>query len=204
MVTGGPKMTATTALREEHEHILALIACLRAACAAAEDGDRFDAETFEAGLDFIRQYADAWHHAKEEEHLFPALEAAGMSREAGPIAVMLHEHALGRAYAGKMAANLEAAAAGDVEARTLVRRYALAYADLLTGHIQKENGILFNMADQYLSPEEHARLERCYETAIPAGANAETGAYFEEVVSRLCRQWNVDPREAASAGAGFH
>ena len=58
-------MTATTVLRSEHNHILAMIACLRAACAAAQNEKQFDAETFQMGLDFIRNYADAWHHAKE-------------------------------------------------------------------------------------------------------------------------------------------
>lgn len=197
-------MTATTALRSEHDHILAMIACLRAACAAAESSGQFDSETFRKGVDFIRQYADAWHHAKEEEHLFPALEAAGMPRDGGPISVMLHEHVLGRSYVGKIADHLEAAREGDEEARLLVLRYTLAWANLLTGHIQKENAILFNMADQMLPPQEHARLEQVYQTAIPEGADAGTGAQFEETLAALCRQWKVDPREAASIGTAFH
>lgn len=196
-------MTATTALRSEHDHILAMIACLRAACAAAENGDQFDAETFQTGLEFIRHYADAWHHAKEEEHLFPALEAMGMPREGGPIAVMLHEHVLGRSYVRRIADHLEAASKGDEEARTMVLRYTLAYANLLTGHIQKENSILFNMADQMLPPEEHIRLEKDYQSAIPAGANVDTGAHYEGIVETQCQRWNIDPREAASVGANF-
>jgi hemerythrin-like domain-containing protein len=196
-------MTATTALRSEHDHILAMVACLRAACAAAETDDRFDTATFQAGADFIRHYADAWHHAKEEEHLFPALEAVGMPREGGPIAVMLHEHVSGRSYVHKIAEHLEAATQGDDAARTMVLRYTLAYADLITRHIQKENGILFDMADQMLPPEEHARLEQVYRSAIPAGANRETGAHYEAVVATLCRQWHVDPRQAADIGTSF-
>jgi len=196
-------MTATTALRSEHDHILAMIACLRAACAAAENGDRFDAETFRTGLDFIRNYADAWHHAKEEEHLFPALEAAGMPRDSGPIAVMLHEHVMGRSYAQKIADHLDEATHRDSAAQSVVLHYTLAYADLLTAHIQKENVILFNMADQILLPEDHVRLEKDYQSAIPCGASAETGARYEGIVASLCRQWGIDAREAASVGAHF-
>ena len=196
-------MTATTALRSEHDYILAMIACLRAACAAAVDGTSFDVETFRSGVDFIRNYADAWHHAKEEDHLFPALEEMGMPREGGPIAVMLHEHVVGRSYVGKIAEYLEAASGGDAEARTLVVRYTLAFADLLTGHIQKENNILFNMADQMLEPETHDRLEQVYLSAIPDGATAETGVHYESLVEKLCTQWNVDLRQAASVGANF-
>ena len=196
-------MTATTVLRSEHDQILAMVACLRAACSAAENDNSFDAETFQMGSDFIREYADAWHHAKEEEHLFPALEAAGMPRDGGPIAVMLHEHVLGRSYARRIADHMEAATNGDDEACTMVMRYTMAYANLITGHIQKENGILFNMADQMLLPDEHARLEREYRSAIPAGATAGTGLQYESTVEKLCQRWNVDPGEAASVGANF-
>lgn len=195
-------MTATTVLRSEHDCILAMVACLRAACKEAEINGQFDAETFHLGVDFIRQYADAWHHAKEENLLFPALEAAGMPRQAGPVAVMLHEHVLGRSYAGKIAENLEEAAE-SAEAQLLVVRYTLAWADLLTQHIQKENGILFNMADQMLDPEEQQRLEMEYQAAIPAGADAETGNRFEQLVEDLCQRWAVDPRAAASLGDDF-
>ena len=61
----------------------------------------------------------------------------------------------------------------------MVLWFTRAYASLLTGHIQKENGILFDMADQILPPDEHARPEREYQSAIPAGANEDTGAHYE-------------------------
>ncbi len=160
-------MTATTALRLEHERILAVIACLRAACRSAQASGRIDAETFRQAIDFIRGYADAWHHAKEEEHLFPALVAMGLPREGGPVGVMLHEHELGRAHARAMADNLDAAADGHAAAVDAVIRHGVGYAELLEGHIRKENGILFEMADRILSEEEHARLEQAYRTSFP-------------------------------------
>lgn len=196
-------MSATTALRREHDHIMTMITCLRVACEAAHTHGRFDTGTFRTGVDFIRGYADAWHHAKEEQHLFPALAAAGMPRDTGPVAVMLHEHAMGRTYVKQIAANLDAAEAGDDEARATVLRFTLAYAELLTNHIAKENGILFNMADQVLDPDTQAALEREYETAIPEGATPDTGARYEEMVTALCQKLGLDPVEAADSGTGF-
>ena len=199
-------MTATTALRSEHETILSVIACLRVACDAARREDNFDADTFRQGLDFIRNYADAWHHAKEEVHLFPALEAAGMPRDGGPVGVMLHEHEVGRSHVGVMAEHLDAAAEGDGPARATVVEHALAYADLLEAHIQKEDGILFNMADQVLPAEEHERLEEAYRTAIPNGADADTGSRYEQLARTLCERWQIDPDERRSlqGGSGCH
>lgn len=196
-------MTATTVLRSEHNHILAMIACLRAACEAAGQPGGFDAETFRSGIDFIRNYADAWHHAKEEDLLFPALEEEGMPREGGPIAVMLHEHVLGRTYVRQMAENLDAATGGNDEARQHLLRFALAYANLLTQHIQKENNILFNMADQILLPEVQAHLEKAYAKTVPPGANANSGEYYEGIVATLCKRWGIDPHQATSAGSAF-
>lgn len=196
-------MSATTVLRREHDHILAMIACLRAACVSARTTGCLDEETFRAGIDFIRGYADAWHHAKEEDHLFPALIDDGMPSDSGPIAVMLHEHGMGRAYTKQIASQLDGAISGNETAITSVIHNTLAYADLLTGHIGKENGILFNMADQMLLPETQAALEQSYENAIPAGADADTGARYEEVVAALCRKWDVDPQAAAGPGANF-
>ena len=145
-------MTATTALRSEHDTILAVIACLRAACEAAAGGGEFDTETFRKGVAVIRNYADAWPHAKEEVHLFPALETMGMPRDGGPVGVMLHAHEIGRSYVAGMAQNLDAAAGGDERARAAVIQHAVGYADLLEAHIQTEHGILFAMAEQILPP----------------------------------------------------
>jgi len=67
----------------------------------------------------------------------------------------------------------------------------------LTQHIQKENNILFNMADQILSPEEQARLQQEYKTVIPASASAKSGEYYEGIVAKLCKRWNVVPQDVA-------
>jgi len=196
-------MSATTLLRSEHEKILAVIACLRAACTAARSGRGFDGDTFRDAADFIRNYADAWHHAKEEVHLFPALESHGIPKEGGPVGVMLYEHEIGRSHVRAILDNLDAASAGDGGAQAEVIQHALGYADLLEAHIQKENGILFNMADRVLPPAEQQRLEEAYRTAIPEGATPETGARYEELAAKLCTRWNIDPDEVVHSQPAF-
>ncbi len=47
-------------------------------------------------LDYARNYVDRCHNRKEELHLFPRLERHGVSRETGPLAVMLAEHRAAR------------------------------------------------------------------------------------------------------------
>jgi hemerythrin-like domain-containing protein len=102
---------------------------------------------------FIREFADAFHHGKEEDVLFESMVAHGFPSEGGPIAVMLHEHDQGRALVRGLAAH--AAQDGDWSAddRQDVADHARAFSDLLHAHIHKEDAILYPMAVRRL-PEE--------------------------------------------------
>ena len=50
---------------------------------------------FDDIIEFSKVFMDRCHHTKEEELLFPAMVAAGFPKDS-PLAVMLHEHELGR------------------------------------------------------------------------------------------------------------
>jgi len=140
--------TATSRLREEHQLILQVADAMQALLAEAGGPDGLDFVTIGDCVTFIRLFADACHHGKEEDLLFPELEAAGMSRHQGPIAVMLYEHEQGRAFARQMADSLEPAREGDAQALAALQGAARGYVDLIRGHILKEDRILFEMADQ--------------------------------------------------------
>lgn len=64
-------------------------------------------------MDFIRNFADRCHRAKEEDQLFVRMQDRGSPFEGGPIAVMLMEHEEGRRHIGAVAKAIPAAAAGD-------------------------------------------------------------------------------------------
>ena len=53
---------------------------------------------------FFGGFADACHHGKEEDILFQRMVERGLPREVGPLAVMYHEHELGRAHVKALAA----------------------------------------------------------------------------------------------------
>jgi hemerythrin-like domain-containing protein len=112
-------------------------------------------------LDFLRTYADKCHHGKEEDLLFPALNAIGLPTQGGPVGVMLYEHEIGREHIRAMGEALAGLEAG----RATYDQFAIAavgYVNLLRAHIEKENQILFTIAEQRLSPEEHARLAHAF------------------------------------------
>jgi hemerythrin-like domain-containing protein len=62
-----------------------------------------------------------------------------------------------------MAAALESAAQDPIGARITLRRKADAYIRLLREHIQKEDDVLFVLADGVLGSEDQKRLVREFE-----------------------------------------
>ncbi|MEK9137361.1 MAG: hemerythrin domain-containing protein, partial [Bacteroidota bacterium] len=114
-------------------------------------------------LDFLKGFADGCHHGKEENILFPAMEKAGIPREHGPIGVMLGEHELGRKYIRGMGEALEREKAHDTSWASAFASSARAYRNLLTQHIEKENNILFPMADIHIAHDIQVRLSKEFE-----------------------------------------
>ena len=143
-------MKASQVLKDEHRGIERMLSALEREAGQIESGEEVNPAFVEQAVDFLRNFADACHHHKEEKELFPALERAGVPVEGGPIGVMLADHVEGRKHIRSMADNLEAYRAGDASAAGRIAASARAYVELLRGHIWKEDNVLFRMADQML------------------------------------------------------
>jgi len=147
-------MTTTQNLENDHVQILRLTEIMQKMAERKTE----NVEQLELVVNLVRKFADGFHHAKEEDLLFPMLGKKGFSPQHGPVAVMLAEHVQGRAFIKGVADGIEAFKEGNREALESVYSNLEEYAFLLTAHIGKENNMLFRMADQVLSSEEQALL----------------------------------------------
>lgn len=164
----------TAMLRAEHEVILRALALLERLGRALEAGKAVDPKLRAWLVDFFRTFADRCHHGKEEQHLFPLLERHGLPRAGGPVGVMLMEHEEGRALV-RAIAETDGPKAADA-----VRRYVA----LLRAHIDKENGVLFPLADQILPPGEQRGLAEAFEAVEREVAGP---AVHERIMTELAR-----------------
>jgi hemerythrin-like domain-containing protein len=152
----------TQVLKDEHALILEALDAIERKLSALEAGAALDRAYFEKAVQFLRTFADQCHHGKEENLLFKTMVDRGFPREAGPIAVMLHEHDTGRSFIQGMAEGTAAAGTDPAAAKRIVEN-GRGYIGLLRSHIHKENNILFPMADNVLTPEDQARLGKDFE-----------------------------------------
>jgi hemerythrin-like domain-containing protein len=143
----------TQTLREEHRVILRALELLEAGTGRLDAGRALPAGWWERLLGWLGAFADRNHHAKEEEHLFPALTEAGVPAAGGPVGVMLEEHTEGRALIRLMGEG------SGGQGRAAARRYVR----LLRDHIDKENGVLFPLAEAVLDARGQGRLASAFE-----------------------------------------
>jgi len=176
--------TATSRLRAEHQLILQVADALETLIHRSEQGDT-DFDALGDCVTFIRLFADACHHGKEEDLLFPALEGQGMPHDQGPIAVMLFEHQQGRAFAKAMAGSIDEARDGDEEALTTLRNAGSGYVHLIRGHINKEDNVLFDMADQMVSGPSCRRLCDDYGLVCQRVFEGRTKQQLEQLAASL-------------------
>jgi hemerythrin-like domain-containing protein len=156
-------MKATEILIEEHELILKMLDIIEVINHKIENGQHVDVAHLEGIVDFIVNFADRCHHAKEEGILFPAMVRAGIPEKQGPIGVMLHEHVEGREYVRAMKKALAGSPANGTGVLHEFARSAAGYAELLRNHIYKENNILFRMADDRIGPAGQKEILEAFE-----------------------------------------
>jgi hemerythrin-like domain-containing protein len=192
-------MRPTEILSSEHRVIEQVLDCVEALARGAQRELTFDARDALQAVEFLRKFADVCHHGKEEKHLFARLAERGFSANAGPVAVMLHEHEQGRALIRGMHA---AAEGGDAAAYATA---ALSYVALLRAHIQKEDSILFRMADQILSPEDQEQLLVAFEREeqdLPRGTHEEMLALARSLAEKLGVRERTEQERTACCGHG--
>ena len=183
---GNPQMDAIELLMDEHQLILRALDALDAFVAKqVRDGD--DRAELSRFVRFIREFADARHHGKEEAILFEAMVGAGFPRDGGPIAVMLMDHDAGRTYVAAMAGRAEQASPWSDGERQAMAEASLGYSSLLRGHIRREDQILYPMARQRLPEEVMRRVERdcaAFEAKHAAAGSDSLKALGRELVAR--------------------
>ena len=164
------KTDVTQVMVEEHKLILRMIGLVERNTALMEAGRFRDWQFFLDAVDFIRSFADRFHHAKEEDVLFAALVANGMPAQNSPVAAMLMAHDQGRSFVRGMEEAAQKALDGEPGQIPLIAENARGYAALLRDHIDKEDNILYPLAERVLPENPRPAIVAAYREAEAAAA----------------------------------
>lgn len=174
-------------LKHEHRVIERALRALDGVCARLDWGQHVPAEVISQLVDFIGVFADRYHHGKEETFLFPLLQRHGIVRD-GPLGVIAEEHRIESDLTAEMHRAIEGYRDVDPDARQRFVDAARRYSHHLLSHIDKEECILFRLADEMLDEEDKVSLSESFnraEVSLHAGACQE----YERTASELERAW---------------
>jgi len=159
------KTDVTQVMVDEHKLILRMISLVEQNTELLVQGKFRNWQFYIDAVDFIRNYADRFHHAKEEDVLFVELIKNGMPEKNSPIEAMHMEHDQGRVHVSAIEEAAQKALDGESGQAAIIAVHAKGYADLLRGHIQKEDDILYPLAERTLPEEVRNRMLQAYEVA---------------------------------------
>jgi hemerythrin-like domain-containing protein len=169
---------AITDLTNDHEAILTALNIFSRILNNLKKTPQPDEEELLDFIDFLKEFADKCHHGKEEGILFPSMVAAGVPDRGGPIAVMMAEHIQGRGFIHEMEESLE-----DPPDLARFEKAGRDYINLLRVHIQKEQNVLFPMAERMITETEleqiHIAFSKHEEKMICHGRHEELHAMLD-------------------------
>ncbi|MBI2851441.1 MAG: nitroreductase family protein [Chloroflexi bacterium] len=174
----------TQLLKDEHQAVLQKLTALEKVFGRLDEKEAISAELKELTSFFKTEF---WvHFTKEEEALFPEIETfLFLPRDAGPLGVMLMEHEDLRKtndVIQKATAEYLAGSSGEATKKTL-REQGSHFINVLRDHINKEDNILFMMADMHLSQQQIDKVAKLF-LDIEGGHKAE-GAKENPVIEAL-------------------
>lgn len=181
-------MKPTEILTQEHRVIECGLDCLMKLVEQSETAAKLDAEAAKKVCDFLRNYADKYHHGKEEAQLFPLMKTKkGFSGGCSPVMVMIREHELGRLYVGGMESHIAGAAEGDADGLRWFIENAKSYMRLLREHIKKEDHCLFPAANRSLTDEDQSSLLQAFAKVDSEGVSER----YLPIVNQLAEHFGV-------------
>ncbi len=156
-------MRAVTILKEEHVMILEFLDLLAAASEKMVANEKLPREFFDDAVAFARQFADKYHHHKEEEIMFRLLAQKHAGALDAELEALKQQHEVCRNYISEIAGAIDGYEAGnDTQTRT-IHRNSTEYINALKAHITHENVMFFPKVGRELSTEELDSLATEYD-----------------------------------------
>lgn len=151
-------MKATQQLVDEHQAVKLMLSILGKVISGLEAGESVPFEHLDQIMSFIKVFLEKCHHKKEESLLFPAMQEVSIPGGATLIKDIIKEHFTLHEYVGSLDQAVRDYHHQDPKAALKIIDSAKKYIDLLSPHADKEDKVLFPLADQYLSQEKQEQL----------------------------------------------
>jgi len=151
-------MNITQTLKDEHVLILKGLECLRMARDKIERNQHPPKLFFQKAVPFFQNYADKYHHYKEEFIMFGFLARKKEGQLDLEIGSLRHQHEIGRQFLTRLKKSISGYEMKNEIAITSLLENLASFISVLSRHIFREDNLFFPMVEQELPLDEKATL----------------------------------------------
>jgi hemerythrin-like domain-containing protein len=152
-------MMPVAPLMIEHRLIERMVGAMHRELESARRRGQVDPAFIETAVDFMRTYADAFHHGKEEEILFRDLATKQLEPEhKRTMDDLVEQHVFARKTVGDLVAAKDRYRQGDRGAAAEVAGHLETLVELYPRHIETEDRRFFIPCMRYFSKAEQATM----------------------------------------------
>ncbi len=156
-------MNITQTLEDEHVLILKGLGFLKIAREKIERNEHPPELFFQKAVPFFRNYADKYHHYKEEFLMFGFLAHKKEGHLDLEIGSLRHQHETGRENLTRLEKSINGYAMKNEIAITSLLASLTSFISVLSRHIYREDYLFFPMVEQELSTDEKKHLLKQFE-----------------------------------------
>lgn len=169
-------------LMHEHRIIERMLVILGREVESMRQQGRVDPAFVDTAADFIRTYADRFHHGKEEDILFRRLAAKNPEKQlADAMASLIEDHVHGRGLTRELVEANQRYAGGEMAALGEIESALQALIEFYPVHIEKEDHHFFKPCLDQFTQVEQAEMLREFEEFDRTVAHEKYPAIVEEL-----------------------
>jgi len=152
-------MNLLTSLEEEHRLIVRVLAAFEGYLDSCERGSNVDSHELMRFMVFLSDFADGWHHAREEDVLLPAMTRHGYAKSSGVLMHIREQHKRERDLFFRLKRAVADNGKSPVDQLGTFLTVARDVIGFERAHIQKETDLFYPAAAKELACDDTASIE---------------------------------------------
>jgi len=178
-------MTPTENLIKEHEEINELLDIMSKIALKIKSKDVFYPTDVEEIIDYLIIIIDKSHHGKEDEVFYPELISSGIPKETAPLSIINYEHTLAKRYLKDISSCVVNCKIGNDFSGELLADSLTNYVVVIKNHIQREEEIIFPIANEVLSSEKQNEITQRFEDIEQKNISHGFFDHFNKLLKKL-------------------
>jgi len=178
-------MTPTENLINEHKKINELLDIMSKIALKIKSKDVFYPNDVEEVVKYLINIIENSHHGKEDDVFYPELISSGIPKETAPLSIINYEHLISVNYLKDISSCVVNCKIGNDFSGELLADSLTNYVIAIKNHIQREEEIVFPIANEVFSIEKQNEILQRFEVIEQKYISNSFNDQFDELLNKF-------------------